>query len=56
METRKERRIGSELATNARTEPIGVVGTSMRRTKRDTPIDAPGTPKLLDVDPGDEPP
>ncbi len=28
----------------------------MRRTKRDTPIDAPRAPQLLDVDPSNEPP
>ena len=56
METRKERRIGSELATNARIEPIGVIGAAMRRTKRDTPIDATRAPKFLDVDPSNKPP
>jgi hypothetical protein len=28
----------------------------MRRTKRDTPIDATGAPELLEVDPSNEPP
>ena len=56
METRKERGIGPQLAANARIQPIGVVGTAMRRTKRDAPIDATRAPELLDVDPSDEPP
>jgi hypothetical protein len=55
METRKEKRIGSELATNARIEPIGAVGTAMRRTKRDAPIDATRASEFLDVDPSNEP-
>jgi hypothetical protein len=56
MEPREEVRIGSELTTNARAEPIGVVGTAMRRAKRDTPIDATRTPELLDVDPSNQSP
>jgi hypothetical protein len=56
IETRKKRRIGSQLATNARIEPIGVVGTAMRRTQRDTPIDATRAPELLDVEPSNEAP
>ncbi len=56
METRKQRRIGSELTTNARIEPIRVVRAAMRRTKRDTSIDATRAPEFLNVDPSNEPP
>jgi hypothetical protein len=55
-EASQERRIRPELAPDARMEPIGVVGAAMRRTERDTPIDAPRAPELLEVDPSDESP
>ncbi len=54
VQSRKQRRIRSELVAHTRPNPIGPVGSAVGCAQRDAPIDPARAAKLLDVDPGDQ--